>query len=308
MDQSKKKHILHIVFVIKKKKYLNKMSFTRIIYGLLLFVGARGSGVLNPWFFDENVKNMARQAFGLLRPIQITDCLKPSFANALHKEIYNSEHFRVQKGASPFYQFHLHAIYDEDVPFKKHPNLMKFRELINSDEMRAWIEDVSSSKLTHASVGASLYKPGDHTQAHTDVSVLPNGSRRRVAYILHMTKRWRPHWGGDLVMINPQTHIFPLFNALTLFPVTEGSFHYVSPVVPLAKFPKFKRLAVSGWFYAKTNRLSLSHENLGALREKEVASWHVNGITGRKEKHPIEMNDQELRLLWAPKRIKRVGL
>tara|TARA_B110001452_G_C15192058_1_gene413892 strand:+ start:278 stop:1087 length:810 start_codon:yes stop_codon:yes gene_type:complete len=254
--------------------------------------------LLNPWFWDPHVKNMARQAFGLLRPIQITDCLKPSFANAIHKEIYESDSFLVRKGAMSFYQFHLHAIFENDDSFQKHPNLMKFRELVNSDDMLSWIQDVSTSTLTRASVGASLYKPGDHTQAHTDIMVQPDGSRRRVAYVLHMAKKWKPHWGGDLVMINPLVHILPLFNALTLFPVTENSFHYVTPVTPLAKFPKFKRLAVSGWFYANTNKLSLSHEQLGT----NPNSWHINGITGHKQKQFFDMSDKQLKHLWSKSR------
>jgi len=258
--------------------------------------------LLNPWFWDENVKNMARQAFGLLRPIQITDCLKTSFVNAIHKEIYESDSFMVRKGAEPFFQFHFHAIYHTDDSFQKHPNLMKFRELINSDDMLSWIQDVSTSTLTQASVGASLYKPGDHTQTHTDKKVYHDGSRRRVAYILHMAKKWKAHWGGDLVMIEPLVHILPLFNALTIFPVTEGSFHYVTPVTPLAKFPKFKRLAVSGWFFANTSKLSLSHEQLGTRRETDRDSWHVNGITGHRQKQFRHMSGKELKHLWSNKR------
>ena len=46
------------------------------------------------------------------------------------------------------------------------------------------------------------YKPGDYTLVHSDDKQGPTGSRR-LAFVLHMTKDWRPEWGGDLVFLSP---------------------------------------------------------------------------------------------------------
>lgn len=57
--------------------------------------------------------------------------------------------------------------------------------------------------------------------------------KRRIAYILHLTKEWHPKYGGDMVWMNPAYHIHPSFNSLTMFAISESSWHFVSPVASI---------------------------------------------------------------------------
>ena len=51
---------------------------------------------------------------------------------------------------------------------------------------------------------------------HTDrAGSFTEGARRRVAFVLHLTKDWESRLGGDLVFMNPPTFVTPTFNALT---------------------------------------------------------------------------------------------
>ena len=132
------------------------------------------------------------------------------------------------------------------------------------------------------SFGASLYKPGDYTMPHTDVSER-DGQKRRVAFILHLAADWNPSWGGDLVMMGPTAHILPIFNAITFFPTSIGSWHFVSPVAEHAPFPQFKRLALSGRFMTRDLNDAKFKEELGADRDQDdFGSFAIDGRSGRR--------------------------
>ena len=257
--------------------------------------------VLGSWLKNNKVRRHARRAFGMFRPIQITNCFTDHFAEKLHRELNGTKDFIFYEGNSPFYQFRLNAIYDDDHSFQRHPMLIEALAALNSDTVLDWIADVSNSDIERASLGASLYKPGDHTQAHTDMKDNDDGTKRRVAYITHLTKNWDPTFGGDLVKMTPTTHILPLFNAITLFPVTLGGWHYVSPVTKRAEFPKYKRLAVSGWFMSEQSGNIDEMEELGADRQERFGYWHVNGNSGKKTSQVNQMSFRNLQSLWGEK-------
>ena len=102
--------------------------------------------------------------------------------------------------------------------------------------MKAWIRDISLSQVNGSTIsGASCYEAGDYTMPHTDRAAGRDGDheKRRIAYILHMTKEWSPRFGGDLVFMSPTYHIHPTFNTITLFPVSRASWHFVSPVASI---------------------------------------------------------------------------
>ena len=122
----------------------------------------------------------------------------------------------------------------------------------------------------------------DHTQAHTDIKDNEDGTKRQVAYIIHLAKDWKPSFGGDLVQMTPTAHIFPIFNAITIFPVTHSGFHLVTPVSDQAKYPKFQRLALSGWFMSEHTEDLDETEELGKNQEESYGYWHLNGLSGLK--------------------------
>jgi hypothetical protein len=85
---------------------------------------------------------------------------------------------------------------------------------------------------------ASWYGPGCFLGRHNDAE--PDGGRER-AWVLHMTRGWRPEWGGLLNFASGES-LVPRFNVLTLFDVPRD--HEVTPVVDAAPAGRY---ALAGW-------------------------------------------------------------
>lgn len=90
---------------------------------------------------------------------------------------------------------------------------------------------------------ASRYGRGQFLTTHDDEI---RGSGRRAAYVMNVTPRWRPDWGGILQFYDRQGNVMrgftPSFNALNLFVVPQP--HSVTFVTPLAENPRY---AITGW-------------------------------------------------------------
>jgi len=90
----------------------------------------------------------------------------------------------------------------------------------------------------------SVYDQGDFLNVHTD-------KQRGVAFVLNLTKDWKPEYGGLLNLIpesnrNEMVSVFPKFNSLVMFSLgDEGVPHFVSEVSQRAPH---SRIAISGWF------------------------------------------------------------
>lgn len=88
----------------------------------------------------------------------------------------------------------------------------------------------------------SVYEKGDYLSMHPD-------AKRGVAFILNLTKAWRPEFGGLLhIKQDDDTYkvIFPEYNSLVLLQLGEaGTPHFVSEVSAYAPIP---RIAISGWY------------------------------------------------------------
>ncbi|MDO9223760.1 MAG: 2OG-Fe(II) oxygenase family protein [Caulobacter sp.] len=97
--------------------------------------------------------------------------------------------------------------------------------------------------IVKADVQASFYRPGDFLNLHDDLGDI---AERRAAYTLGFARRWRPDWGGQLLIHDAQGGIArgfaPSFNAMTLFKVP--TWHSVAPVASFAGGP---RLSITGW-------------------------------------------------------------
>jgi Rps23 Pro-64 3,4-dihydroxylase Tpa1-like proline 4-hydroxylase len=93
---------------------------------------------------------------------------------------------------------------------------------------------------------ATMYTRGSFLNVHTDEVQVEN---RRLAYVINLTPRWRPDWGGLLHFDDGEGNVietfFPHFNSLSLFLVPQN--HFVSFVAPYAQA---ERLAITGWLIA----------------------------------------------------------
>lgn len=90
---------------------------------------------------------------------------------------------------------------------------------------------------------ASWYMPGDFSLPHTD-----HIGQRTVAYVWHLSKNWRPEWGGALYWAgtnDEHAYQHASFNSLVLFSVTSRSSHFVTTVSQQAQE---KRMSFNGWW------------------------------------------------------------
>ena len=92
----------------------------------------------------------------------------------------------------------------------------------------------------------TMYAAGSFLNVHNDEVEVEN---RRLAYVINLTRRWRPDWGGLLHFDDGAGNVvetfFPHFNSLSLFLVPQN--HFVSYVAPYAQAG---RLAITGWLIA----------------------------------------------------------
>lgn len=88
----------------------------------------------------------------------------------------------------------------------------------------------------------SRYSSGDFLSRHSDHT-------KGIAFVWNLTQDWRPEYGGNLSLIDPDTQeirtLIPQFNTLSLFNLQEEVDHWVSEVSSFA--PK-ERIAITGWF------------------------------------------------------------
>lgn len=248
------------------------------------------------WLFDDEMKQKVKIAMGARKPIQIRNALQKDFADKIHRELYYSKSYYLREGYRSLYQFHFSAFYKTDEQeFKKHPNLSLLHNMLAGEYVLNWISDVSASSVDHLVTSASLYRPGDYVMPHTDVNYdAVTGRKRRVAYILHMASQWEPTFGGELIMMNPTTPIAPIYNAITLFPVTSSSFHFVAPVAHNVPYPKYKRLAVSGWFQTKKIDEAEYMESLGDDDHKNHPQFSIDGKLGTNIHITPHLNHEDL--------------
>jgi Rps23 Pro-64 3,4-dihydroxylase Tpa1-like proline 4-hydroxylase len=90
---------------------------------------------------------------------------------------------------------------------------------------------------------ATCYEAGHFLTTHDDDT---EGKNRVAAYVINMTPRWNPNWGGALQFFdskgNIQQGFTPAFNALNVFRIPQR--HAVEYVTP---FARGSRLSITGW-------------------------------------------------------------
>jgi len=120
------------------------------------------------------------------------------------------------------------------------------RKTLNSKEFIELLNQITGLNLTKlTTLFMSKYISGNFLSPHSDRG---NG---RLAFVINLTKYWKPQYGGNLHFLNEERteikHTFtPSFNNFIIFEVPEkGIPHYVSHIAPLVKYP---RISITGWF------------------------------------------------------------
>ena len=134
------------------------------------------------------------------------------------------------------------------------------------------MKELTSRDCSGETVGApSWYKEGDHSLPHTDWV-----GQRTVAYVWHLSKNWKPEWGGGLYWTQHDHAVatYPAsFNTLVLFSVTTRSAHFVTTVSPQHKG---KRLTFNGWWQSAWEPSAADHlETLLSDEDQRRAVTHT---------------------------------
>lgn len=122
-------------------------------------------------------------------------------------------------------------------------------EFFNSPEFLELIRWFGNDRaINMVGAQATRYRPGEFLRLHDDRH---EDEGRRYAYVLNLSREWEADWGGLLQFVDERGNVIdtfvPRFNSLSLFKVPAG--HMVTMVAPWARQP---RLAITGWWHAKT--------------------------------------------------------
>lgn len=186
--------------------------------------------------------------------VVIRNAYKPEFAEAMYQELYETTAWSKNEDyCNDGYHFRHYNVYDK----KDYSELFQQTlQLFDSDETKKFATDLTGRDCTGDAVGSpSMYGSGDHSLPHTD-----HIGQRTIAYVWHLSKNWKPEWGGGLYWAQEplaNAYLHASFNTLVLFSVTPHSAHFVTTVSPHAKE---KRLAFNGWW--QSSLIPTANDNL----------------------------------------------
>lgn len=125
------------------------------------------------------------------------------------------------------------------------PLLHRFFDFLAGPEMLGLIRAiVRDDDVLEVDAQATRFGPGNFLSYHNDLMPKAN---RRCAYVVNLTRAWRPDWGGQLQFFDARGNgtdaFMPSFNTLNLFTVPQP--HAVAYIAP---FAGAFRYAVSGWY------------------------------------------------------------
>mmetsp|Transcript_32455 Transcript_32455/g.49652 ORF Transcript_32455/g.49652 Transcript_32455/m.49652 type:complete len:407 (-) Transcript_32455:591-1811(-) len=215
-------------------------SYTKTPFELNL-----GSGIesyLNGNYRTIEMKHAIAKKLRAGNLVVLKNAFLPEFAQRMHEELWDSNYTAHQDYIDDGFTYHHHNVYDlED----QTDYLKSVVELFRSKQSRDFMHQMTG-RDTHGfpSHGApSHYVPWDYSMAHADYF-----DQRTVTYVWHLTKSWRPEWGGGLYWCRESTdkaYTPASFNTLFLFIVSPDTQHFVTLVSPLSQG---KRLAFNGWW------------------------------------------------------------
>lgn len=125
--------------------------------------------------------------------------------------------------------------------------LARFMRWMADDAFLSVMRQISGiSAINRVYAQATMYTRGNFLVAHDDHV---DAEDRRLAYVINLTRAWRPDWGGLLHFTEEDRSVgetyFPHFNSVVVFKVPQT--HFVSYVPPYAGG---ERNAITGWLIA----------------------------------------------------------
>jgi len=125
------------------------------------------------------------------------------------------------------------------------PDLEAVRQMLGGGDFIGLARDVTGHDgIAFADGQLTRYRRGHFLTNHDDEV---EGKHRIAAYVLGMTREWKPDYGGQLQFLGQDgasvVDVFvPAFNTLSIFSVPQP--HLVSAV---ASFVQASRLSITGW-------------------------------------------------------------
>jgi len=124
------------------------------------------------------------------------------------------------------------------------PLIAGVHDLIAGGPFARFLRELTGdARIASADLQATRYRPGHFLTTHDDQA---DGKHRLYAYVLGLTKNWRPEFGGLLLLHdaagNIERGLTPGFNVLNIFRVPHP--HSVSQV---ASFSPGFRYSFTGW-------------------------------------------------------------
>ncbi|MCB0309452.1 MAG: 2OG-Fe(II) oxygenase [Bdellovibrionales bacterium] len=219
---------------------------------------------LNPEIF-QNSKTVQeiRLALQTGRLVSIKNALDIEFANEVYEDLENCDRWKIHDGFQKNFFYQHHNLYEvNSFP----PALLTAGSVFGSTASKDWATNLTERDCTgQVQFSASYYMPGDHSTPHAD-----NMDIRQVAFIWHLTKDWKPHWGGSLCWMGTGSLLFPSFNTLNLFLVSDKSMHFVQRVAPWALG---KRITVNGWWVRNDSGKTLQDSDSSLPSAPEVSNY-----------------------------------
>ncbi len=216
-------------------------------------------------FQKTSVKEVGA-AFKRGHALVVDNAFRPGFAQRASAALLDFKEWAVRGGSRESLQFETRFVEPPNLP----ATIEWLRQALDSPATKAFMTTLSGRDCHGPlQLHASLYLPGDHINPHSD-----DGMGRSVAFVWNLTPSWHPLWGGEFVWLATGAAVQPRFNSLVLFPVSGHSHHLVTPVSPYATG---RRLAVAGWWTAKSASAAKNKKKPKAVRSSAGA---VKGLPG----------------------------
>lgn len=177
---------------------------------------------LNPKLLEQETLDDIKARLREGKVVILRDAFRTELADAMHEQLdfLTDEEWNLHEDYfADGYHFKHKNIYDKnDFP----PLFQDVNRMFESTATKDFLTELSGRDCSGEISGApSFYSAGDHSLPHTD-----HIGQRSVAYIWHLSRNWRPEWGGALYwapepLANAYHHAS--FNTLVLFSVTPFS-------------------------------------------------------------------------------------
>jgi len=215
----------------------------------------------------------------------LRDAFRPEFAEMVYSELSSKDvAWELNEAYFPDGYGHRHNnVYDRG---SWSARLNSTLDIFSHESSQRFIKGLTGRDCSGTTVGApSWYQEGHRSLPHTDWV-----GQRTVAYVWHLSKNWKPEWGGALYWAQHDHAVatYPAsFNTLVLFSVTTRSAHFVTTVSPQHKG---KRLTFNGWWQSswepklddeyideliasESERSAVTHTQLQAISDLVTDPW-----------------------------------